>query len=218
MTTPQANQVEQRLYRWYRRGMYGFGVVVGAAIISGTWLGLQMVQKHDQANRPQTELKTAERGEQLANPFQEARTVEFKLPYMHGANPYTIRYVSQLAQNPKSTNKNGFVVEGEYRSGSIKQKIDLNLSCAQALCEMSFKMPSRLVLTPRYDGRRFVYPQREFEIHAQDIVFEIEKSRLVGIAQEKDKEMALFDTQVNLKPYYKEFYFDQDGKWLQAKA
>ncbi len=218
MTTPNSDQLENRLYRWYRRGMYGFGVVVGAAIISGTWLGLQMVQKHDQVHRPQTQVKVSERGENSANPFQEARTVEFKLPYMHGANAYTLRYMSQLAQNPKTTNKNGFVVEAEYRSGSIKQKIDLNLSCEHALCEMSFKMPSRLVLTPRYDGRRFVYPQREFEVHAQDIVFEVEKSKLVGIAKNDAKEMALFDSELNLKPYYKEFYFDREGKWLKAKG
>ncbi len=206
--------VEARLFRIYRRGTYAFGVVMAAGIVAGTWFGLHKVKAHDDAHRISID-SPINKVERVANPYKDARTVEFTLPYMHGTNSETLKYMSQLSASRTGDLPNGFTVEGVYRSGNLEHTTQVNLACEGMLCEMKFKLPSRYVLTPRSDGKRVVHPQRNFEIYSNGYVMEVKDSKLGGIAPADSEQLALFNQRENLKPYYREAYFDEEGKWIQ---
>lgn len=211
--------LESRLYKIYRLSVYVFGTVFAAGILGGTWFGLQMIQKHDQKYAHQTEIKLKEHGPALANPFRNAATVSFDLPYLHGADPNTIRYISDISQHKTKALPNfGFEVPGEYRSGSISEKVDLSLTCKDALCHLSFKLPARLVLTPQFDGRRFRAPKRNYQVASNGYVFEILDSQLYGIHPEKSDQVAVFSENLDVRPYYREAFFDSKGAWIQPKS
>lgn len=219
MTEQTPVELESRLLKVYRYGMYGFGLLAGGVILAGTWFGLQMVQKHDQAYQRKPEAVAHERIVTKANPFQKARTVKLKLPYLHGTNPLTISYLTGLYQERVKTLPNyGFVVDAEYRSGSLKYPTQLTFSCKDALCQLAFELPSRLFLLPQFQGQGFVYPKRDYEIHSHGYAFKIEKSKLTGIAKADDDSWALFNQEENLRPFYQEAYFDQEGKWIHPKG
>ena len=213
-----AEALENRLFRVYRRGMYAFGLVMATGIIAGTWLGLQKVRSHDDAHRLQVN-SPIERAERAANPYKDAQTVEFTLPYMHGANPETLKYVSQLSASKIEPLPNqGFVVEGVYRSGNLEHTTKIQLACEGALCNMKFKLPARYILPPRMDGKKTVTPKRNFEIYSNGYVLEVKDSKLGGIAPADDKSLALFNQRENLKPFYREAYFDTQGKWIRPNS
>lgn len=214
----QNEALEGRLFKVYRQGMYAFGIVMAAGIIGGTWFGLQKVRSHDDAHRIQVN-SPIERPERMANPYKDAQTVEFTLPYMHGTNANTLKYVAQLsASKEKSLPNQGFVVEGVYRSGNLEHTTKMQLSCEGPLCELKFKMPARYVLPPRLDGRRMVTPKRDFELYSNGYVFEVKDSKLGGIAPADSSELALFNQRENLKPFYREAYFDTEGKWIRPNS
>lgn len=208
-------ELDGRLYKVYRVSMYAFGAVVAGAILGGTWFGLQMIQKHDQKYSVEREVKVKDRGPALANPFKDAATVQFRLPYLHGADPNTIRYINAVSQKQNGRIPDGFTVDGEYRSGSIHEKVKLALSCKGALCHLDFRLPARLVLTPQYDGQRYRFPKRSFEVASHGYVFEVLDSELAGIHPESDPTVAAFSENLNLKPYYREAFYDAKGKWIQ---
>ena len=205
---------DSRLYKVYRVSMYAAGAVMATGIIGGTWFGLQMIQKHDQKYAVERETKIAPRGPALANPFRDAETVSFHLPYLHGADPNTIRYVTAISQQKSKAIPNGFQVAGEYRSGSISQKITLDLSCKGALCHLDFKLPARLVLTPQHDGRRYRFPKRSFQVASHGYIFEVLNSELAGIHPEGSATLAAFSENLDLSPYYREAFYDTKGKWI----
>lgn len=210
--------LERRLFKVYRQGMYAFGVVMATGIIAGTWLGLQKVRSHDDAHRLQVN-SPIERAERAVNPYKDAQTVEFTLPYMHGTNPETLRYMAQLsASKTESLPKQGFVVEGVYRSGNLEHTTLVKLACEGPLCEMKFKLPARYVLPPRMDGRKIVTPKRNFEVYSNGYVLEVKDSKLGGMAPVDDKSLALFNQRENLKPFYREAYFDSQGKWIRPNS
>jgi hypothetical protein len=213
-------ELEGRLYKVYRFSMYAFGAVVAAGIMGGTWFGLQMIQKHDQKYvHERTEVKAdGRRGPALANPFRNAETVQFHLPYLHGADPNTIRYIQALQAAKKKNIPNGFQLDGEYRSGNIKQKISLDLSCQGALCHLDFKLPARMVLTPSYNGRRFVFPKRTYQVAANGYVFEVLDSELAGVRPEDKADVAAFSENLNLTPYYREGFYDAKGRWIKPEV
>lgn len=206
--------VENRLFKVYRRGMYAFGMVMAAGIIGGTWFGLQKVRSHDEAHRLTAD-SPIERPERAANPFKDAQTVEFTLPYMHGTNANTLKYIAQLSASKTDGLADGFEVEGVYRSGNLEHTTKVQLACEGALCNLKFKLPARYVLPPRMDGRRMVTPKRDFEIYSNGYVFEVKDSKLGGIAPADSTELALFNQRENLKPFYREAYFDTQGKWIR---
>lgn len=213
--TAKLANLDQRLYRMYRLSIYAFGGVTALAIFGGTWFGLQMVQKHDQKYVQQGVSKTTTKGSAIANPYRQAETVEFYVPYLHGADPNTISYITAISQQQTGKVANGFTVEGVYQSGNIKETVSLEFACKDALCHLEFKLPARLVLTPQFDGKRFKKPQREYQILSHGYVFEILNSELVGIHPENNPEIAVFSDNLNVKPFYKESYFDHQGKQIQ---
>ena len=214
VSTPNARsaeELEHRLFKVYRQGMYAFGVVMAAGIIGGTWFGLQKVRH--QVNSP------IERPERIANPYKDAQTIEFTLPYMHGTNAETLKYMAQLsASKTEPLPNNGFAVEGVYRSGNLEHPTTLKLACEGALCSMKFKLPARYVLPPRMDGRKLVTPKRDFEVYSNGYVLEVKDSKLGGIAPADEKNLALFNQRENLKPFYREAYFDSEGKWIRPNT
>ncbi len=211
-------ELDNKLYKVYRVSMYAFGALVAGAILGGTWFGLQMIQKHDQKYSAEREVKVKTSGPALANPFRDAATVQFRLPYLHGADPNTIRYISAISQQQTGKIRDGFKVNGEYRSGSIKQNVDMALSCKGALCHLEFTLPARLVLTPQFDGKRFKYPKRSFQVASHGYVFEVLDSELGGIHPEGNANVAAFSENLNVKPYYREAFYDAKGKWIQPET
>ncbi|MEZ0372765.1 MAG: hypothetical protein ACAI44_26980 [Candidatus Sericytochromatia bacterium] len=209
--------MDSRLYRIYRFSVYAFGAVVAAGILVGTWFGLQMIQKHDQKFAYEREVKVKEHGPALANPFRNAATVEFHLPYLHGTDPNTVRYVTELSRFQAHKIKDGFVLPGEYRSGSINEKVTLNLACEGALCHLDFKLPARLVLTPQFDGRRYQAPKRTYQVTSHGYIFEVIDSYLAGIHPETVEEVAPFSDNLNVRPYYREAFYDSKGKWIDPR-
>lgn len=216
VNTGKLPNLDQRLYRIYRASMFALGGLVGLGIIGGTWFGLQMIQKHDQKYSLQNETKVKNHGPAMANPFRNAETVSFHLPYLHGSDPNTIRYISAISQHKTQSLPNyGFVVDGEYRSGSINEKVSLQLSCKDALCHLDFKLPARLVLTPSYDGTRFRAPKREYQVATHGYVFEIVNSQLAGMHPENSDQIATFSENLDVRPFYREAFFDSKGQWIK---
>lgn len=210
--------LERRLFKVYRQGMYAFGVVMAAGIVAGTWFGLQKVRSHDDAHRLQVN-SPIQRADRASNPYKDAQTVEFTLPYMHGTNSETLKYIAQLsASKVERLPNNGFVVEGVYRSGNLEHTTLIQLACESSVCNMKFKLPARYILPPRMDGRKLVTPKREFEIYSNGYVLEVKDSKLGGIAPTDEKSLALFNQRENLKPFYREAYFDTEGKWIRPNS
>lgn len=211
--------LESRLYKVYRRSMYAFGAFVAVGILGGTWFGLQMVQKHDSAYQTQRKIVDTKRGSMAkANPFQEAQTVKFSIPYMHGGHGDSIRYISSLMAHKSKSLPGGFSIPAEYRSGTITHPIQAELSCKDALCKVEFALPARMVLLPSYDGSKLRPPKRNFEIVAQDVVLAVEESQLIGVGAESGNTLAPFSDTVNLRPFYKESFFDSQGLAIDPSA
>lgn len=216
--TRDIEALEGRLFKFYRQGMYAFGIVMAAGIVAGTWFGLQKVRNHDDAHRLRVN-SPIERPERVANPYKDAQTVEFTLPYMHGTNSATLKYIAQLsASKIESLPNNGFVVEGVYRSGNLEHTTTIKLACKGAVCNMKFKLPARYILPPRMDGRKLVTPKRDFEVYSNGYVLEVKASKLDGIAPADETSLALFNQRENLKPFYREAYFDAEGKWIRPNS
>lgn len=216
--TESGQALDTKLYKIYRASVYAFGAIFAAGILGGTWFGLQMIQKHDQKYAHVEEPKAQEHGVALANPYRNAATVSFHLPYLHGADPNTIRYVSEIAQHKTKAITNGFEVPGEYRSGSITQKVTLSLACKDVLCSMDFKLPARLVLTPQFDGKRFRAPKRNYQVASNGYVFEILDSQIFGIHPANSDQVAQFSDNLDVHPFYREAFFDGTGHWIQPKG
>jgi hypothetical protein len=214
----QDHAIETRLYGIYRLSVYAFGAVVAAGILTGTWFGLQMIQKHDQKFASEREVKVREHAPALANPYRNAETVEFSLPYLHGADPYTIRYINTLSESKTKPIEGGFEVPGEYRSGSISEDIKLELACKGALCHLAFKLPARMVLTPQFDGKHYRIPKRTFQVASHGYVFEILDSQLAGIHPEDSDHVAPFSDNLDVRPYYREAFYDSKGQWIHPKG
>lgn len=218
--TESGNALDAKLYKVYRFSVYAFGTVFAAGILGGTWFGLQMIQKHDQKYAHEQEVKIKEHVQAMANPYRNAATVEFHLPYLHGSDPNTIRYISEIARHKTASINGGlgFQVPGEYRSGSISQKVNLTLSCKDVLCNLDFKLPARMVLTPQYDGTRFRAPKRSYQIASNGYVFEVLDSQIFGIHAETSDQVAPFSTNLDVRPFYKEAFYDSKGQWIRPKT
>ena len=80
------------------------------------------------------------------------------------------------------------------------------------------KLPARMVLTPSYNGRRFVFPKRTYQVAANGYVFEVLDSELAGVRPEDKADVAAFSENLNLTPYYREAFYDAKGRWIKPEV
>lgn len=207
--------LDERLQNIYRGWVYVFGLFMAFALVGGSWYGIQMVQKHDQAHRQTQKIQQinkSNQGKRVANPYLDAKTVHFEFPYRHGADPYSITHVMALQQHQKKAIQGGFVLDGLYRSGNIEQKVELKLACETVLCKLSFDLPANFILPPRFDGKRMRRPERNFSLIAHDYEFQVQHSQLRAIRALDSDKWALFDGLDELKHLSKEVYLTADNR------
>lgn len=214
----KAKDLEERLQQIYRFCVYSLGSVVAVGLIGGTWYGLKAVQHHDQRHSLKTEIRAQVQQSAQANPFRDATEVHFQLPYRHGADPYTLNYLSQLGQHQLKPRSGGFEVAGEYRSGNISHPVNLALACEQGLCQLNFELPARLVLAPRYNNGKLHSPQQEFELHSHGFVLAVNQSRLTGVKTLESEKWAAFHAPQDLTPYYRETFLNAQGETIAPKS
>lgn len=212
--------LENRLYGIYRFSIYGFGLIMAIGILGGSWFGLRMVQNHD--SKHQISQKINQNLEHRAKaipiqPFQKALNVQFSLPYQHGADAQTLSLIAKLADKKTASIPGGFTIPGEYKTNHIHQSVEAKLSCQNTLCQLVFEIPARLVLQPRLEGSKLVYPKRNFALQIEDTVFTVQNSRLVSLSLAQAEKQAPFLEPQNLSLYYKEIYLSSEGEKLTWK-
>jgi len=216
----QTKDIESRLYTFYRLSIYAFGLLMATAILGGTWFGLRMIQRHDAKNQIKQNVKAdVKRKSKIVavKPFEKSKEVSFSLPYQHGADPNTLRIVAQLSTKKSNIIPGGFSLPGIVHINQMQHNTNLQLACQKDLCQLKFIIPSKLVLQPKVEGHKLIYPRRSFEIQADQIRFQIKESRLVSISSESIKNKALFQAPQNLDRFYKENFLNSQGEKISWK-
>lgn len=210
MNTQEAleEKTEQELGRIYRLLMTLFGVGMSALLIAGFVLAVHWVDKHDRQVQ-QTARRSDPPRQSLRDPLQEAVQVQFELPYLHGADPQTLQIMAELARGRSGDLPGGFRIPAQYQTAVTRQQTELSLFC-QGICRLSFRLPVAQVLLPWRNGRRWIYPARNYTLKSGTVRLEVQNSRLAGLARQEES-LALFNFSVDLRSAYRERYFKADG-------
>ncbi|PIQ26914.1 hypothetical protein COW36_16915 [bacterium (Candidatus Blackallbacteria) CG17_big_fil_post_rev_8_21_14_2_50_48_46] len=195
--------------RAYRLILGIFGIGMSGLLIAGFAAAIYFVDKHDR--KFQTVQKMQQRKHVVRHdPLVNAETLQFEIPYLHGGDPRTLRYIADLATKKSGEVKGGFQIKGLYRSQNVQIPTALTLSCDK-ICTLKFSVPARLALLPWYNGEKMILPEREFQLETQGYFFQVKQSKLQSLRFGAETP-APFDLSLNLRKNYHETYLDAQGK------
>jgi hypothetical protein len=193
------------IYKWI---MAGFGLGTALLLVIGFSFAIHWVDKHDRKAQTPQKIRQ-ETHKRVKDPLLGAEKVRFEIPYLHGADPRSLRLMAELSKAKSGQLAGGFKVPAVYITANTRVETELSLKC-ETLCMASFEIPAKRILLPWFNGKKLHYPEREFKLESFGFHLLVRNSRLQGIGVQESA-LAAFDQSLNLHKHYKETYFKADG-------